>query len=139
MRVRRGALVTGVFGLVLAGALLGPGVASLAQEATQDSIPIRLRVGSYDPGKGQHLDLPAAERTGGGGQATYLVQFSGPIREGWRAEIEKRGARILDYVPDFAYRARLSADQATALRGLSIVRAVELFQPGMKLDPALKR
>ena len=37
------------------------------------------------------------------GRRLHLVQFAGPIKPEWRAELEKRGARVVTHIPNNAY------------------------------------
>jgi hypothetical protein len=32
----------------------------------------------------------------------HIIQFDGPIQDGWKAELHSRGVRLFGYVPDFA-------------------------------------
>ena len=47
------------------------------------------------------------------GKRLHLVQFAGPLRPEWRAELEKTGVSIVSYVPNNAY---LIYGQRSALR-----------------------
>jgi PKD repeat protein len=39
----------------------------------------------------------------GSGKRLHLVQFAGPIKPEWHAELEKTGVKVIDYVPNNAY------------------------------------
>jgi PKD repeat protein len=39
----------------------------------------------------------------GTGKRLHLVQFAGPIKAEWRAELEKTGVKVIDYIPNNAY------------------------------------
>lgn len=66
--------------------------------------------------------------------AEYLVQFSGPIQEPWKAAATEAGATLLEYVPPFAFRARLQPNRAQALRALPFITAVTPYQAAAKLS-----
>ncbi|MEO8012124.1 MAG: hypothetical protein ABI650_10805, partial [Dokdonella sp.] len=65
-----------------------------------------------------------------------IVQFDGDPAAA-RARLEKRGITFLGYVPNNAYQVRLEATTLAELRADADVRWVGLYQPGLKLDPAL--
>src|SRR5207302_129459 len=39
----------------------------------------------------------------GSGKRLHLVQFAGPLKPEWRAELEKTGVSIVSYIPNNAY------------------------------------
>jgi hypothetical protein len=66
-----------------------------------------------------------------------LIQFRGPIQPTWREQATALGAELLDYIPDYAYVARLQPGAAPALRALPAVRWLGPFHPAYRLSPAL--
>src|ERR1700754_4716512 len=79
----------------------------------------------------------AAERPFSGlatdGAGRYVVQFSGPLGEDDRATLSDLGVELGTYVPDFAYKATLSAEQKEAVEALGFVRRVVHFGPSLTL------
>lgn len=73
----------------------------------------------------------------GGKVGHWIVQFHGPVREEWKASILSLGGQLFDYLPDFAFAARLSTGQAQGVSRLPYVRSVQPFQPAYALSPNL--
>ncbi len=100
---------------------------------------IKLRYAQFDP----LVKTPAAPaafpvKSGSSSQsALYIIQFSGPIMLQWQAGVIAAGAQLYNYLPDYAYLARMSGAEASAVGRLSYVRWVGPFQPAYKVDPAL--
>jgi hypothetical protein len=74
-----------------------------------------------------------------GQRGYFIVQFAGPVMDAWKAQAAAAGAELLDYVPDFAFKARMSPEAANRVAALDSVAWVGVFQPAYKLDPALFR
>lgn len=51
---------------------------------------------------------------GASGQVVVLVQFEGPIQPGWIENIEKLGATVHHYIPEYAYLVSVPATAAGA-------------------------
>ena len=71
-------------------------------------------------------------------QALVLVQFQGPVQPEWRFGLEALGARIVDYVPHYAYLISLPPSASIALSALPGVRAVADYAPALKLTPGVR-
>jgi serine protease AprX len=65
----------------------------------------------------------------------YIVQFEGPILPQWKGALLATGAKIYDYLPDFAFLCRLTDGQLQQVRGLDFVRWTGAFQPYYKFAP----
>lgn len=76
-----------------------------------------------------------------GEHSYYLVQFNGPVRQEWREGLEKAGAEIMFYLPDYAYAVRMTeAVRANIASSKSEVAWTGLFQPAYKVStPAAGR
>ena len=59
---------------------------------------------------------------------TYLVQLSGPVLDQWKAAIVDAGGDLLEYVPQFAFRVRMTPDAAARVRRLSFVSSVNTLR-----------
>ena len=68
-----------------------------------------------------------------------IIQFPGPVTVADRAALEQTGVTLLEYLPDFAYLARGTADQLDAAARLPQVYARTPFTLADKLAPALLR
>jgi hypothetical protein len=116
--------------------LVVPGV---TQAKTSSGPQIHLQYASFDPLSGEPY-VPSAQRMSitAVDSATYLLQFSGPVREEWKAAVTQAGVRLFDYVPDYAFIAQMDAAAAAKVQDMSYVRWVGLYQPAYRLSPALK-
>jgi subtilisin family serine protease len=111
-----------------------------AQPPTQAGTPlIMLQRVTFDPL--ENLPAPAiAPETGvrsAGSFSYYLVQFQGPIQKEWKARTEELGAVLLDYIPDFAFVARMDGATQVKVRALPFVRWIGPYRPAYKLSPGL--
>ena len=61
-------------------------------------------------------------------ERTYLVQLQGPVLEEWKTELIASGAELLEYVPHFAFRVRMSPDAAARVQRLSFVTSARADQ-----------
>jgi serine protease AprX len=66
----------------------------------------------------------------------YLVQFRGPIEERWKAAVAASGATLLDYLPPFAFRARVAPADVGNLRALPFVTRVTPYPTDAKVTRA---
>jgi hypothetical protein len=108
------------------------------RDSAHDFIPLRLACGSFDPLQ-KNADKPTGVASGEETAAGYhLVQFHGPILPEWRQAVQDTGAVILEYVPDFAYLIRATADQAAALSSLAQTRWTGAYKADYKISPSLK-
>jgi hypothetical protein len=67
----------------------------------------------------------------------YLVQFVGPIQNGWKEALTGLGAETLAYVPDFAFKVRMVPGLIPQIQRLEPVTWVGAFHPAYKLSPEL--
>jgi serine protease AprX len=103
--------------------------------------PIRLRAATFVPAHGEPPVAVAlrARRLGEGSRGMWLVQFTGPVRSGWKDAVAATGAELVEYVPDFAFKVRMTPAQSRRVRALAAVRWVGAFHPAYKLSPRLLR
>ncbi|MBI4670412.1 MAG: S8 family serine peptidase [Chloroflexi bacterium] len=123
--------------LALAFTFAGPN----ASAQKQRHAPIRLQAGTFTPTLGETLNnenTPQAEGEANG-SGYYLVQFNGPVRAQWKQALTDAGAEIVAYVPDFAFKVRMSASQARTASSLQNVAWVGAFLPAYKSSPTLQR
>jgi subtilisin family serine protease len=122
-----------VVGLLFASLGLG---GALAQDGPQ---PIYLKSGVLNPAaSAETLDGNPGTQAAGAGRY-FIVQFRGPVQEAWKTAAAEAGAELLDYLPDFAFKARMNAQTAAALRQMDSVARVLPFMAAYKLSPGLKR
>lgn len=68
----------------------------------------------------------------GGVTGLHVIQFIAPPHEAWIREVERRGVRLLQYVPWNAYIAVAESSRARALGDLSFVQWVSPYEPFSK-------
>lgn len=137
-RILHGALIAAL----ATGSATVPLTAQQDPPATRGRAPIRLRTATFTPARGDQPNIPPGLAISGyapNQRGYYLVQFEGPILDSWKAEVIAAGADILDYVPDFAFKVRMTPPQAARVGQLASVVWVGLFHPAYKLGPEIAR
>ncbi|MFS0916086.1 S8 family serine peptidase [Brevibacillus sp. 179-C 1.1 NHS] len=86
--------------------------------------------------KGLALDkLSSKERE----SELVIIQLSGPVREEWKEELEDIGITLGDYIPDYAFIAKIEDEQwRSEVEELSFVEDVMAFTPQSKVSPELR-
>ena len=138
--MKRHALMSIGLLIMLIAASIGTATASPALQGGKGAA-IRLKGATFVPGSGQ-LPALAPDLTSAGPAAGqrgyYLVQFHGPVQQAWKDALAGQGIELLDYVPDYAFKVRMTPAQAQQARSLANVAWVGVFQPAYKLDTNLK-
>jgi subtilisin family serine protease len=114
---------------------------SMAQQAGDASARILWRDFSFDTTKAapefaSDLSFSGAELLEA---EYYFVQFTGPITEAMKKQVTDAGAGLMQYVPENAYLVRMEPGVRATVEGLSSVRWVGVYQPGMRVSPRLLR
>ncbi len=117
---------------------IDPQLPPAAAETTgQAASPVLIHLvnGSFDPLQAlpnlpDHLAYTPAEAAEG---SVYLLQFAGPVMPEWKQAVLAAGGQLGDYVPDYAFLARLDEKAKAQVEGLPFVRWVGPFQPAYKL------
>ena len=125
--------------LALLLTLLGSGIAQAGSQPQQRGVAIRLKAGMINPGAAPALAPGLAPSERAGQRGYYIVQFRGPVQQAWKDQAAAQGAELIEYLPDFAFKARMSPAEARQVAGLADVGWVGVFQPAYKLSPSLKR
>ena len=118
------------------------GLVVSAQQGPPSAAPIRLKAAMFTPARGEQPAIPPGLTIAGygaGQRGYFIVQFAGPVRDAWKADVSAAGVELLDYVPDFAFKARMTPEAAARVAALDSVAWVGLFHPAYKLDPVLLR
>jgi serine protease AprX len=130
--------------LYLTLGMVAPAKGQIDPQASPHFPPLRLKVGTFTPASGERLSLapdltldPSALDASATGD--YIVQFSGPIQPAWLEQISTLGGEIKAYLPDYAFKVRLTPKMAAAMDESPSVIWVGPFQPGYKLSPSLVR
>ena len=75
-------------------------------------------------------------------QGLYVVQFVGPIQDGWLRQLQATGADIIGYVPNNAYVVRTDRRSAALLAQMKEqaphVQWVGDYEPAFRLSPELR-
>jgi len=66
-----------------------------------------------------------------------IIQCKGPILPNWRQSIENAGAKILGYLPDYAYLVKATPTIESKISKYSFVRATGAYLPRYKISPSL--
>lgn len=99
--------------------------------------PFEITLGGerFDPAEVIHQrDIQAANPDG----AFHLVQFDGPIRSRWLADLRAVGVEVAQPLHPFSYYVWATQSQMNALRSLDRVRATLPLQPDWKVQPHLR-
>jgi len=118
-----------VSAIVVATLVLGS--LAMAPAGKSQPAPLRMQSGTFIPVKNEPL---AAN-----GGRYFIVQFAGPVQQGWKDAVTAQGAELLDYVPDFAFKARMNVATAKNIAKQSFVSAVVPFEGRFKLKRGLVR
>ncbi len=124
------ALQTVIGFVVLVGLLMLPPAAATEPPAGP---PIRLQAATFDP---LREDPPQTQVRDPG---VYMVQFRGPIKAKWKAQVTAAGAELFDYIPDYAFVARMDAIAVQKVAALPAVRWVGEYQPTYRISSSLQR
>ncbi len=70
--------------------------------------------------------------------APYIIVFSGPIEPPMKLDVKHVGAKLVEYIPDFAFLATMTPAMAQKIKDLPYVEDVMIYQPAYKVNPSLK-
>jgi hypothetical protein len=73
------------------------------------------------------------------GKHHYLVQFIGPVKSAWKAELKKRGGEVRTPVGDFAFVVRADKKAMTAFSELPFIRYVGHLPHTMRVSEEVRR
>ena len=103
-----------------------------------DAPLLRLRIGTFTPARGERpvmRDALTLRELQPGRRGYHIVQFDGPIEGAWKNAVSAAGAEILEYIPDFAVKVRMTPGQAIHVGRLPRVLWMGAFHPAYKLPP----
>ncbi len=69
-----------------------------------------------------------------GEKGPYIVHMLGPINPEWREELEREGVEIVNYIPNYAYRVRMTPERADRVSELDFVDWVGFYPPEYKIQ-----
>lgn len=71
-------------------------------------------------------------------EGPYLIVFNGPIKELMKNDVRNVGAKLVEYIPDFAYLSVMTPQVAEKVKNLTYVEDIIVYHPGFKLNTHLK-
>lgn len=104
-------------------------------QAEDEFPPVRLKHSTVYVAKDQRE--MALATVGEGGRDLYIVQFTGPVQDGFKEALVQAGAEIGDYLPEHSFLVRMGEQTKATVEGLGFVRGIARYTPAFKLDPAL--
>lgn len=69
---------------------------------------------------------------------SFLVIFAGPIEVSMKSQVEKDGAKLIEYIPDFAFLVSMTPEIAEKVAALPYVLEIQEYLPDYKIHPSLK-
>ena len=98
---------------------------------------IHLAVGTFDPlSESGPMALPpgvSLETYQQGEAGYYILQFKGPVLNEWKEQVVTAGARLFDYIPQFAFIAKMDDRARDVTRTMETVRWIGIYQPGYRI------
>ncbi len=70
-------------------------------------------------------------------ESYYIVQFDGPVTEADRASIEALGGSIYGYIPEYAYKVKMTGSEALQVSALKNIIWTGAFQPAYRISPEI--
>ncbi len=109
----------------------------LASAADSSEKPVRLRNQQITtPTK---HETPRKPVTGERVSGLYLVQFIGPVEAPWREELKEHRLKLLRFVPEDSFVARLHNADLNLIQALPFVRWIGQYEPQHKVHALLNR
>jgi len=113
---------------------------SAGADRRDDMRRVSLPGGSFDPLERESLASRGAPDLD---EALAVIQFAGPVKDGWLERLSDSGARIVQYLPQNGYLVHGSGAEVERLAGLvgtdTAVRAVTRVTAGDKLSEEVAR
>ncbi len=139
MPSKRSVVVVALLIVALGG---GASIGRAHGSAQGHTAEIKLQAATLAPMRGEAPPIPPGLALAGYAEdqrGYYIVQFAGPVEETWTDEVTALGAELLDYLPEFAFKVRMSPAEARQVARLRSVAWVGVFHPAFKLSPRLVR
>ena len=119
-------------GGAVAGEESKPGIKSAFPESRKKHrkiIKLRLAASDFDPLSGSTTQetLPSIEEY-------HIVQFDGPVSKQQKSILKDAGAKIFDYVPDFAFIVKMAPTAKKRVKDLKGVRWVGPYKPEYRIN-----
>lgn len=115
---------------------------TFAVSVQDEHVPIRLKAVTFVPDADTTPAISSSlsiDTYPDGQRGYYLVQFAGPIQQAWKDQIVSLGAELMAYIPEYAFKVRMTPALADVIKRQPNVKWVGIFQPAYKLSPRLVR
>jgi subtilisin family serine protease/uncharacterized membrane protein len=66
-----------------------------------------------------------------------IIQFDGPVQLEWKEQVEDAGGTLLNYIPDYAFIAKIPSSSYSSIEDIPSVRWLGDYHPFYKLEPRL--
>lgn len=110
-------------GLVVEEVPSQPTLSWLEPDEQDDSAAVQfLSLAEEEPAHPSPIQEAAADA-----ENVYMIQLKGPIRDDWKKKLDALGVELGSYVPEFAYKAKLTEEQKSQVEDLSFVVRVVLY------------
>jgi len=73
-----------------------------------------------------------------GTEGLYVIDMIGPVNPEWQEELNEMDVELINYVPNYAFEARMTPEQAEEVEEKFFVDWVGIYQPGFKLKETLE-
>ena len=125
---------------IIVCALLAPAGTATAADLTAsvsalENHRVRLDFGVFRPGESE-LEIPSAYRAGTSHELR-IIQTDGPMTTEKMRSLEMAGVKILGYIPDYNYLARLTEGQKSTILSVPAVTWIGDFHPAYKMQQEL--
>ncbi len=114
-------------------------VASTVTAQKARRAPLRLKTGLVIPTHENSIAAAPMPEAALNARDYYLVQFHGAVNDAWKQQLQAAGGEIVAYIPDFAFKVRMSGSQASSFASQQNVAWVGAFLPAYKMNLDLKR
>lgn len=105
--------------------------------------PVLLKAGRFVPIWSAENSKPFAQtadklraQAAAAPEGYYVVQLAGPVLENWKQQLESAGAKLIEYIPEYAFLCRLNAESFAKVQTLPFVRRLGAFLPEHKIQPS---
>lgn len=68
----------------------------------------------------------------------YIIVFDGPIEDPMKGVIQKTGANLVEYIPEFSFLALMTPEIAERVAALPYIVDIMIYEPAFKVNPSLK-
>ena len=107
-------------------------------DSAASNLPVLLRNGRLYMNQ-QTLAAAAAAQPDSAGRGLYVVQFTGPVKEAYKAALTRMGVELGDYLPENAFLVRMTPSLRDQVAGLGFVKGVAHFATQYKVDQQLAK